>query len=100
MVITQAKAEQLLQNDLTSFEEAVNRLVSRNLTPNQFAALVSFAYNCGVGSLEESTLLRYVNAGKFQAAAGEFGRWVSGGSGPMPGLVRRRAAEAKLFLEK
>jgi lysozyme len=94
---TQAQADAALVNDLQRFEQGVNDMISRNLTPNQVAALVSFAYNVGLGALQGSTLLKDVNAGDFTAAAGEFGKWVNGGSGPLPGLVRRRGAERQLF---
>lgn len=97
---TQAQADATLQHDLAEFEQGVNGCVSRNLTSNQFSALVSFAYNVGLGSLTDSTLLRKVNAGDFAGAADEFGKWVHGnGNQVLPGLVRRRAAERALFLQ-
>ncbi len=97
LTITQEQADQDLQRDLQNFEQAVNDLIAVSLTPNQFAALVSFDYN--TGSLATSTLLRLVNAGNFQAAAGQFALWVHDGNGNvLPGLVRRRAAEKQLFL--
>ena len=95
---TQQQADQALENDLQKYESGVNGMISRNLTPNQFSALVSFAYNVGLGALQGSTLLRLVNAGDFQGAAAQFGQWVNGGNGPLPGLVRRRGAERALFL--
>jgi GH24 family phage-related lysozyme (muramidase) len=98
--ITQGEAECLLKADLERFEQAVNRMVNRDLTPNQFSALVSFAFNVGEGSLEGSTILRMVNLGDFQAAANHFKNWVYAGGHTMPGLVRRREAEATLFLKK
>jgi len=96
---TQAQADTALARDLTPREQTVNGLISRNLTPNQFAALVSFEYNSG--ALAGSTLLKCVNAGDFAAAAAEFGKWVKGGTPlqTLPGLVRRRAAERALFLK-
>jgi lysozyme len=94
---TQVQADAALQHDLTKFELGVNALITRNLTSNQFSALVSFAYNVGIGALKDSTLLRDVNAGNFDAAKYQFGEWVNGANGPLPGLVRRRAAEAELF---
>jgi lysozyme len=99
LTITQARATQLLEQDLQKFEQGVNGMIARSLTSNQFSALVSFAYNVGLGALQSSTLLRLVNAGDFSGAAAQFGKWVNGGSGPLPGLVRRRAAEAALFLK-
>jgi lysozyme len=70
------------------------------MTDNQFAALVSFAYNCGVGNLKSSSLLKHFNSGKIQEAAQEFLRWTKAKGVVMPGLVRRREAEKALFLKK
>lgn len=95
--ISQAQADELLASDLVRFEEGVDNLIWRNLTPNQFSALVSFAYNVGLGALAGSTLLHDVNAGDFGSAATEFGHWVYASGNEMAGLVRRRAAEATLF---
>jgi GH24 family phage-related lysozyme (muramidase) len=99
MTITQEQADKLLAADLEVFENGVNELVARNLTPNQFSALVSFAYNVGLGNLADSTLLRLVNAGNFKEAAAQFSHWVYADGVVLPGLVRRRAAEAALFLQ-
>jgi lysozyme len=95
---TQAQADAALLKDLAVFEKGVNDSVSRPLTPNQFSALVSFAYNVGIGNLRSSTLLRLLNTGDFRGAADQFSKWVNGGNGPLPGLVTRRAAERALFL--
>lgn len=97
MTITQNEAEELLRIDLQKFEAAVKRQVKVQLTQNQFDALVSFTFNLGEYALERSTLLALLNKGQFAAAGGEFGRWVNAGGKPLPGLVRRRAAEADLF---
>jgi lysozyme len=96
--ITQAQAEELLTEDLTYFENSVTNLVKVPLTDNQFAALVSFTFNVGVGAFTESTLLRLLNQSQYQAAAAQFLRWVNGGGKEMAGLVRRRKAEQDLFL--
>ena len=58
-VITQGQADSLLDGDLLSFVTHVNKLGLR-LTQGQFDALVDFAYNCGTGNLDKSTLLRKV----------------------------------------
>jgi len=98
--ITQAQADGLLDADLHIFEEGVNGLVTRSLTPNQFAALVSFAYNLGLGSLQSSTLLRLVNEGDLSGAAPHFMSWTYAGGQQLEGLVRRRQAEMDLFNTK
>lgn len=100
MTITQAQAEQLLQEDLEEFEAAVEDAVSIDLNSNQFAALVSFCFNLGAGSLFDSTLLRVLNAGDVHAAANEFPRWNKAGKQVLLGLTRRRLAERALFLGK
>lgn len=99
MTITQAQADAYLAGDLAKFEACVGDMVEVNLTPNQFAALVSFAYNLGCGALHGSTLLRKVNAEDFAGAQQQFGNWVYAGGQVLEGLVRRRAAEAALFGE-
>jgi lysozyme len=96
MKITQEKAEGLLAMDLnTKYAPDVTRMVKVPLTQNQFDALVSFHFN--TGALGKSTLLRKLNAGDYQGAAAEFGKWTRGGGRVLPGLVRRRKAERHLF---
>lgn len=101
--ITQAKADRLLDEDLDRFEAAVEKLTGGVATDNQFAALVSFAYNVGEGDggLRTSTLLRKHNEGDYEGAAKQFARWnkarVDGVLRPVRGLTRRREAEAKLY---
>lgn len=97
--ITQAQADERLVGDLAWAEKAVNNAVSRNCTPNQFAALVSFEFN--TGALLGSTLLKLFNAGNVAGAADQFLVWNKGGSPlrVMAGLVRRRVAERALFLK-
>lgn len=98
MVITQAQAEAFLDEDLKRFEDGVNRLVKVPLSQNQFDALVSFAFNLGLRTLENSTLLKMLNAGRYSAAAEQMARFCHSGGQVLPGLVRRRAAERDLFL--
>lgn len=95
--ITAKKAEELLQDDLKKFENGVLRLVRVPLNQNQFDALVSFAFNLGVGNLGKSTLLRKLNDRDFKGAATEFVRWNKAGGRELDGLTRRRNAEAELF---
>jgi lysozyme len=95
--ITEAHGCEILRDTLGQYEAAVSRLVRVPLNQNQFDALVDFAYNCGVGNLEKSTLLKLLNGSDYKGAAMQFGAWVKGGGVELPGLVRRRAAERKLF---
>lgn len=93
-------AEAWLEADLDEAEKAVSRLVKVPLTDNQYAALVSFTFNLGVARLQSSTLLKKLNAGDYAGAQGQFGRWVFDNGKELPGLVKRRAAEAALFSMK
>lgn len=97
--ITDAEATALLRKDLDQFEKAVSSLITIPLTQAQFDALVSFAFNCGAGALEESTLRKRLNNKEDpnKVAKEELPKWVKGSNGPLPGLVRRRDAEIKLF---
>ncbi len=96
-VITQDDAEKLLRADLDVFEKGVARLVKVSLTENQFAALVSFAYNLGLGALKASTLLQLLNKGDPEGASLEFPKWNRAAKQVSAGLARRRLAEQQLF---
>jgi len=65
--------------------------------PQALNAVVDFAYNLGVGRLPTSTLRRRINQGDWQGAKEQLMRWVRGGGRILPGLVRRRKAEAALL---
>lgn len=95
--ISQAKAEEILNADLARFEHGVEDMAFP-CTQNQFDALVSFAFNLGLGALKSSPLLRKHKSGDFKGAAGEFLRWNRAGGKVLAGLARRRAAEAELYL--
>jgi lysozyme len=96
--ITEQRARHILMMDMTYAAQAVNRLVKVPLTQNQFDALVSFVFNIGDGAFAASTLLRYLNKGRYQEAAVEFMRWIHAGGKRLDGLIRRRRAEQELFL--
>lgn len=96
--ITEQRARQILMMDMTYAAQAVDRLVKVPLTQNQFDALVSFVFNIGDGAFAASTLLRYLNKGRYQEAAVEFMRWIHAGGKRLDGLIRRRRAEQELFL--
>lgn len=96
---TRADAEARLLAELSKHEAAVARMTTVDLGQNQFDALVSFSYNLGIGALQRSQLLAHVNAGAWEAAGQEFGRWTKAAGKVLPGLVARRGKEAALFLE-
>jgi lysozyme len=91
------QADALLLEDLRIFEKAVAELVQVPLNDNQFAALVSLAFNIGVVALGRSTLLKHLNAGQLDKVPPEFMRWTKVGTLELPGLVRRRTAEVELW---
>ncbi|WP_338019024.1 glycoside hydrolase family protein [Azospirillum doebereinerae] len=99
--ITEAAAEALLVSDLAAAAADVDRLVKVPVNADQRGALASFVFNLGAGNLACSTLLTLLNAGDYQGAANQFGRWVyarvQGVTIQLPGLVSRRASEAALF---
>lgn len=97
MVISQAKADRLLRADLERFEQGIEALVTVPLTDNEFAALVCWSYNVGLGAAESSTLIRVLNEGDYDAVPVELLRWNMAGGRVLNGLIRRRKAEAALW---
>lgn len=100
MKITSKQAEQLLVNDLKTYESYVSKYVKVKLNQNQFDALVSFTFNCGGGALKSSTLLKKLNKGYYTGAANELLRWNKANGKILAGLTRRRKAEKALFLKE
>ena len=99
MIWTAEEAEAAFRYELRGFEAGVARVTTVDLNQNQFDALVSFAYNCGIGALERSSLLKAVNRQQWDKAAAAFHDWNKGGGKVLPGLVQRRAREAALFMK-
>ena len=96
--ITQEKAEQLFELIVGIFADKVAKEIKTILTDNQFAAIVSLAYNIGIGNLQKSTLLKKVNFNPNDPTIrAEFARWNKAGGKVLAGWTRRRAAEAKLY---
>ncbi len=97
--ITHDRALELLSWEiLQQSAPAVDRYVTIPLHPLMRGALVSFAFNCGTGALRRSTLLKRVNAERWEDVPKEFAKWRMGGGRVLRGLVRRRAAEAAMFM--
>ena len=97
---TQQQCDDRLSADLTSFAAKVSAVIgAAPTTQHQFDAMTSFAYNLGVANLQVSTLLRLHKAGDYRGAAAQFGLWNKAAGKVMPGLTRRRAAEAALYAD-
>ena len=96
-VCTQAQADEWLEAELDDASAQVQALVSVPLTQGQLDALSDFVYNLGAGRLRDSTLLRLLNAGDYNAAAAQFQFWVMADGQPQPGLKVRRAANRAVF---
>jgi lysozyme len=95
--ISKERALELLADDAAKAAKAVVERVNVPLAQHQFDALVSFVFNLGAGAFAESTLLRELNAGRYDAVPPQLDRWVKAGGKTLQGLVRRRNAEGVLF---
>jgi GH24 family phage-related lysozyme (muramidase) len=95
---TQAQCDKRLAQDLERYAaEVASAISSAPTTQSQFDALVSFHYN--TGAIARATLTKRHIAGDYASAAREFARWNRAGNRVLKGLVRRRAAEAELYLQ-
>lgn len=98
IVWTQDQADKRFGEDIAAFGDSVSALIgAAPTTQGQFDAMVSLAYNVGIGNLKESTLLRLHKEGDYTGAAGQFARWNKAAGKAMAGLTRRREAEAKMY---
>lgn len=96
--ITLQRANELFSYFVNQFAFKVNKLVRVPLTQNQFDALVSLSYNIGIGNFGKSTLLKKLNVNPANPSiSAEFAKWKYGGGKVLPGLVKRRAQEYKLY---
>ena len=97
MRITPDQAELLLKDELAEYEGYINRYVTVDLRQCEFDALVSWVYNLGPSNLQSSTMLKVLNAGKYNEVPYQMKRWNRAGGKVLKGLTRRRADEARLF---
>jgi lysozyme len=95
--IDESQATTLLASDVRDAEQAVQRLVMVPLTQGQFDALVDFTYNLGSAKLAASTLLKSLNAGRYDDAAEQLLRWDHAGGQEYAALKARRMSEAVLW---
>lgn len=96
MTCTQAQAENWLKQDLVKFETAViayNYVYHFN--DNEIAALTSFAYNCGTGSLKNLLKNGTRSRSEIRSAILLYNKDINGKY--LAGLARRRKAELELF---
>ena len=100
MSISKARAEELLLEDISKFEDIVDKSVTVALDQNQFDALVSWTFNLGGGNLNSSTMLKVINAGDYEDVPEQIKRWNKANGKVLEGLIRRREAEALLFAGK
>lgn len=92
------EAVELLKMMVEQYEKNTAKCVTSEINPYQLDALTSFCYNCGIGSLKRSTLLKKVNKNpQDPTIRNEFAKWNKSGGEVLKGLVRRRAAEADLY---
>jgi lysozyme len=95
--IDEPQAAEILASDVGETEQAVQRLVKVPLTQGQFDALVDFCFNLGAGRLASSTLLKCLNAGRYDDAAEQLSLWDHAGGHEIASLMARREAEVELW---
>lgn len=95
-VWTRKQADAKFKQDIDRFSASVIAEAGPS-TQGQIDAMVSFAYNVGIGAFRSSTLLKKHRAGDYKGAAAEFDKWAFNDGKMMNGLVRRREAERKLY---
>jgi len=96
--LSMGEVDEILAQDLQRFEVGVRRLCPDGLTPGRFGALVSFAFNVGLGNLQRSSLRMKHNRGEYEEAAEAFLDWTKAGGKVLKGLVSRRNDERALYL--
>lgn len=95
---TQDQADRRLAGDLKRFGLSLANLIGTSpSTQGQFDAMASLAYNIGMGAFAGSTVLRKHKAGDYAGAAAAFGMWNKQAGHEVPGLTKRRAAEAAMY---
>lgn len=97
--ITQEQADQFLLQDLAQFESNVTAACEGVETnENQLSAMVAFCFNVGQKNFAKSSVLKAHRRGDKVSAANAFSLWNKAAGKVLPGLTRRRAAEAQLYL--
>ena len=96
---TMQQCEDALDHHITYFYVGLCKLSPTfpNASPRRIAAVTSWAYNCGLGNYRVSTFKKRVDAGDWDGAADQCMLWNKAAGRVLPGLTRRRAAEAALM---
>ena len=97
-IFTREEVNAILAKDLERFVRGVSKYCPGTITQGQLDALVSFSFNCGLGTLQRSTLRQKHNRGDFAGAADEFLKYTKGGGRVLKGLVHRRNDERALYI--
>jgi lysozyme len=98
LIWSQEQCDARLKRDLVRYaHDVANAVGAAPTTPAQFDALTSFHYN--TGAIAKATLTKLHCKGRFEAARAEFGKWINASGRVMPGLVKRRAEEARLYAD-
>ena len=97
--MTRSEAAERLKRELVEYEQGVLLACTNPPNENEFSSMVCFAFNVGVAGFKKSSVLKAHNRGDKEAAARAFGLWNKAGGKTLPGLTRRRMAEAALYLE-
>ncbi len=98
MSVSRAQADAILRRDVGAVAIAVRKAIAVPVNEQQFSALVSFCYNVGIENFRKSSVLHCINRSEFAAVPRRLALWNKAGGKVLPGLVKRRAAEAAMFL--
>ncbi len=96
--VSQQRADEIFEFVANRFVRNIDVLITSQLTQNQFNAVVSLAYNIGMGNFQKSTLLKKLNKNpNDKSISAEFNKWVNAGGKPLQGLITRRKKESEIY---
>lgn len=96
---TVQQCKDMLQESLQKYAKGVERCVIAPLPDKRYVALVSFAYNVGVGAACNSSTVKLINAGKTREGCDALLKWNRAAGIVFPGLTKRRERERQFCLE-
>lgn len=98
--LTMEEVDEILKSDLRRFESGVQRYCPVGLTQGRFDAMVSFSFNCGLGTLQRSSIRMRHNREEYAGAADAFLLYTKAAGVVNKGLMRRRNEERAMYLFK